>query len=124
MTLLQFMEALTDRQAADTVRTRIDWKYLLALDLTDVGFDHTVPSEFRTRLLRHGAERRLFDAVLERARTQGMLAPGGRQRSDSTHVLGAMRTLNRLEAVTETLRAALNALATVSRLLKLAHGPS
>ena len=107
-------EALTDRQAADAVRTRIDWKYLLGLEFTDVGFDHTVLSEFRTRLLVHGAERRLFEATLALARTQGVLKAGGQQRSDSTHVLGAMRTLNRLEAVTETLRAALNAVATVA----------
>ena len=53
-TLLQFMEGLTDRQTADAVRTRIDWKYLLCLELTDAGFDHTVLSEFRTRLLTHG----------------------------------------------------------------------
>jgi transposase len=114
VTLLQFMEALTDRQAADAVRTRIDWKYLLGLELTDVGFDHTVLSEFRTRLLAHGAERRLFEATLALARTQGVLKARGQQRSDSTHVLGAMRTLNRLEAVTETLRAALNGLATAA----------
>ena len=53
-TLLQFLEGLTDRQAADAVRTRIDWKYLLCLELIDVGFDHTVLSEFRMRLLAHG----------------------------------------------------------------------
>lgn len=110
-TLLQFMEGLTDRQAADAVRTRIDWKYLLCLELTDVGFDHTVLSEFRTRLLAHGAESRLFDAILELARGRGLLKGGGRQRSDSTHVLGAMRTMSRLEVVGETLRHALNALA-------------
>ena len=63
-TLLQFMEGLTDRQAADAVRTRIDWKYLLCLKLTDIGFDHTVLSEFRTRLLAYGAEGRLFEAIL------------------------------------------------------------
>jgi transposase len=114
VTRLQFMEALTDRQAAEAVRTRIDWKYLLGLELTDVGFDHTVLSEFRTRLLAHDAERRLFEGTLDLARTQGLLKAGGRQRSDSTHVLGAMRTLNRLEAVTETLRAALNGLATAA----------
>ena len=81
-TLLQFMEGLTDRQAANAVRTRIDWKYLLCLELTDVGFDHTVLSEFRTRLLTQGAEGRLFDAVLEVARRRGLLKGGGRQRSD------------------------------------------
>jgi transposase len=46
------MEALSDRQAADAVRARIDWKYALGLELTDSGFDHTVLSEFRTRLVR------------------------------------------------------------------------
>lgn len=50
VTVLQFMEALSDRQAADAVRARIDWKYALGLDLTDSGFDHTVLSEFCTRL--------------------------------------------------------------------------
>ena len=113
-TLLQFMEGLTDRQAADAVRTRIDWKYLLCLELTDAGFDHTVLSEFRTRLLTHGAEGRLFEAVLQLARGRGLLKGGGRQRSDSTHVLGAMRTMSRLEVVGETLHHALNALATAA----------
>lgn len=100
-TLLQFMEGLTDRQAADAVRTRIDWKYLLCLELIDAGFDHTVLSEFRTRLLVRGAERRLFDAILDGAR--GLLKSGGRQRSESTQVLGAMRSMSRLEVVGETL---------------------
>ena len=113
-TLLQFMEGLTDRQAADAVRTRIDWKHLLCLALTDVGFDHTVLSEFRTRLLAHGAAGRLFEAILELARGRGLLKGGGRQRSDSTHVLGAMRSMSRLEVVGETLRHALNALATTA----------
>ena len=113
-TLLQFLEGLTDRQAADAVRTRIDWKYVLCLELTDVGFDHTVLSEFRTRLLAHGAEGRLFDAILELARRRGLLRAGGRQRSDSTHVIGAMRTMSRLEVVAETLRHALNVLATTA----------
>ena len=108
------MEGLTDRQAADAVRTRIDWKYLLCLELTDVGFDHTVLSEFRTRLLAHGAQGRLFDVVLELARGRGLLKGGGRQRSDSTHVLGAMRAMSRLEVVGETLRHALNVLATTA----------
>ncbi len=116
-TLLQFMEGMTDRQAAEAVRTRIGWTYLLCLELTDAGFDHTVLSEFRTRLLTHGAEQRLFDAVLALARARGMLKAGGRQRSDSTHALGAMRTMRtmkRMEGVMETLRHALNVLATTA----------
>lgn len=112
VTLLQFWEGLTDRQAADAVRTRIDWKYLLCLELTDRGFHHTVLSEFRTRLLTHAAERRLFDTVLTLAHECGLLTSGGRQRSDSTHVLGFMRAMTRLEVVTETLRHLLNTLAT------------
>ncbi len=114
VTLLQFMEGLTDRQAADAVRTRLDWKYLLCLELTDRGFDHSVLSEFRTRLLTHHAECCLFDAILDLARQQNMLKAGGRQRSDSTHVLGAMRALTRLEGVTETVRHALNILASIA----------
>jgi transposase len=111
VTLLQFMEGLTDRQAADAVRTRIDWKYLLCLELDDRGFDHTVLSEFRTRLLTHEAESRLFDAILAWAQDRKLLQAGGRQRTDSTHVLGAVRMLTRLEVVTESLRHALLSLA-------------
>ncbi len=112
VTRLQFWEGLTDRQAADAVRTRLDWKYLLCLELTDRGFDHTVLSEFRTRLLLHGAERRVFDAILTLAQTRGFLKAGHHQRSDSTHILGAMRAMTRQETVTETLHHALNVLAT------------
>jgi len=84
VTILQFMEGLTDRQAADAVRVRLDWKYLLCLELTDRGFHHTVLSEFRSRLLTHGAERRLFEVILEAARARDLVQAGGRQRSDST----------------------------------------
>ena len=59
-TVLQFVEGLSDRQAADAVRGRIDWKYALGLSLTDPGFDHTVLSEFRSRLIDGGAERLLL----------------------------------------------------------------
>ena len=114
VTILQFMEGLTDRQASDAVRTRIDWKYLLCLELTDPGFHHSVLSEFRTRLLTHGAERRLFDTIVLLARNRSLLKAGGRQRTDSTHILGAMRTQTRLEVVIETLRHALNVLADVA----------
>ena len=113
-TVLQFAEGLSDRQAADAVRSRIDWKYVLGLDLTDPGFHHTVLSEFRTRLVAGEAEHLLLDTLLTLARTQGLLKTRGRQRTDSTHVLAAIRVLNRLERVGETLRAALNSLAVVA----------
>src|SRR6059036_552309 len=113
VTIMQFRENLADRQAAEAVRARIDWKYLLSLDLTDPGFDFSVLSEFRDRLLAGSAAELLLDKLLERCRALGLLKARGQQRTDSTHVLAAIRVLNRLELVAETLRATLNALATV-----------
>src|SRR5215212_737857 len=97
VTLMQFREGLSDRQAAEAVRGRIDWKYLLALDLADPGFDHSVLCEFRGRLLEHGAGERLLGRILDAAREGGLLKARGRQRTDSTHVLAAVRDLNRVE---------------------------
>ena len=113
-TVLQFVENLSDRAAADAVRGRLDWKYLLGLELTDPGFDHTVLSEFRARLTAGQAEQRLLDARLTQLQEMGLLKARGRQRTDSTRVLAAVRTLNRLERVGETLRAALNDVAAVA----------
>ena len=111
VTLLQFAEGLPDRQAADAVRSRIDWKYLLGLPLADAGFDSTVLCEFRSRLVAGAAEASLLDAVLEVAASHRLLKAGGRQRTDSTHVLAAARAKNRIECVHETLRQALDVLA-------------
>jgi transposase len=111
VTVVQFAENLPDRQAAEAVRGRIDLKYLLGLDLTDPGFDASVLCEFRARLVSEEAEQRLLDRLLTLCRERGLLKARGRQRTDSTHVLAAIRTLNRLECVGETLRAALNSLA-------------
>lgn len=89
VTILQFRENLADRQAAEAVRARIDWKYLLGLDLTDSGFDLSVLSEFRDRLLAGGAGDLLLDKLLARCRTMGLLKARGQQRPDATHVLAA-----------------------------------
>src|SRR5262245_10208592 len=105
VTIMQFREHLADRQAAEAIRARIDWKYLLGLELTDPGFDFSVLSEFRDRLLAGKAEALLLDKLLERCRTLGLVKARGQQRTDSTHVLTAIRVLNRLELVAETLRA-------------------
>ena len=113
-TVLQYLEGLSDRQAADAVRGRIDWKYALRLPLTDPGFDHTVLSEFRSRLVEGKAEQRMLDTLLDRLRDLGLVKARGRQRTDSTHVLAAVRGLNRLERVGETLRAALNEVAVMA----------
>ncbi|HEY0780517.1 MAG TPA: transposase, partial [Gemmatirosa sp.] len=111
VTVLQFLEGLSDRQAADAVRARIDWKYALGLELSDAGFDYSVLSEFRSRLVAGGREQVLLDRLLEHAASRGLVKARMRQRTDSTHVLAAVRVLNRIELVGETLRAALNALA-------------
>src|SRR5262245_2305701 len=114
VSVLQYIEGLSDRQAAEAVRSRIDWKYALALELTDPGFNHTVLSEFRSRLVYGQAERRLLDTLLDQLGELGLIHERGRQRTDSTHVLAAVRVLNRLERVGETMRAALNDLAVLA----------
>jgi transposase len=111
VTVLQFAENLTDRQAADAVRGRIDWKYCLGLDLTDPGFDFSVLSQFRTRLVTHDLQGMAFEILLDRLVELGLVTARGRLRTDATHVVAAVRDLNRLEMVGETLRAALEALA-------------
>lgn len=111
ITVLQFVENLSDEQAANAVRGRIDWKYALSLELTDAGFDASVLSEFRSRLGEHHAEERLLEKMLTIFGQKGWLRARGRQRTDSTHVLGKIRVLNRVLCVWETMRAALNSLA-------------
>jgi transposase len=113
-TILQFAEGLADRQAAHAVRRRIDWKYVLRLELTEPGFDASVLSEFGTRLVVGAAESLLFDTLLTWCRERQLVKARGRQRTDSTHILAAVRALNRLEVVGETMRHALNTLAVVA----------
>ena len=114
VTILQFRETLADRQAAEAVRARIHWKYLPGLELTDPGFDFSVLSEFRSRLLAGHTEGSSWRSSWSSAGARGLLKARGQQRTDATHVLAAIRVLNRLELVAETLRAALNGLATVA----------
>jgi transposase len=111
VTVLQMAENLTDRQAADAVRDKISWKYALGLGLDDEGFDASVLSEFRTRVVAHGLEQRVLDLLLEALKAEGLAGAGGKQRTDSTHVIGAVRDLNRLELAGESVRAALEAIA-------------
>jgi transposase len=86
----------------------------LALELTDPGFNHSVLSDFRSRLVNSQAERQILDTLLDQLQELGLIHERGRQRTDSTHVLAAVRALNRLERVGETLRAALNDLAVMA----------
>jgi transposase len=114
VSLLQYAENLSDRQAAEAVRSRIDGKYLLGLELTDAGFDSTVLSEFRSRLVAGSAEEQILHTLLEKCRERKWLTARGRHRTNSTPVLGAIRALHRLECVGETLRPALNSWAVVA----------
>jgi transposase len=111
VTVLQVMENLTDRQAAQAVCLRLDWKYALSLTPEDEGFDYSILSDFRERLISQHAEERLLEPILQVCRAKGWLKAGGKQRTDSTHVLAAVRTLSSIESVGETLRASLNELA-------------
>src|SRR5262245_52018004 len=97
--VMQYIEGLTDRQAADAVRRCMDWKYALSLELTDPGFDFTLLHDFRHRWLTHEAGQRFLDTFLAAGKARGWLKARGSQRTDSTHVLAAIRTLHRLECV-------------------------
>lgn len=114
VTVMQYVDNLTDRQAAQAVRERISWKYALGLELTNPGFHYSVLSEFRQRLVAGGAERRLLDKLLEQCAARGLLGGKQQQRTDSTHVLAAIRTLTVLELVGETMRRTLDDIARVA----------
>src|SRR5262249_61483892 len=107
VSVLRYAEQLSDEQAAAAVRSRIEWKFLLALPHEDEGFDASVLSEFRTRLLEHGAAARLFELLLARCQQRGWLKSHGTQRTDATHVLAVEHNLTRLELVLMTLSHAL-----------------
>lgn len=111
VTALQHVEGLTDRQAGLMVARAIDWKYALGLELGDPGFDPSVLSKFRARLVEHGLERQVFEKMLAVLAAKGLIGAGGKARTDSTHVLSAVRDLNRLELAGESVRACLEALA-------------
>jgi transposase len=111
VTVLQRAENLTDRMAAEQVEMRLDWKYLLGLSLDDPGFDHTVLAEFRAKVAEAGLEQVALDALLDRLAADGLVKAGGKQRTDSTHVVAAVAALGRLELAGESVRAAVEALA-------------
>ena len=114
VTIMQYVENLSDRQSAEMVRGNIAWKYALSLPLDDPGFDYSILSEFRQRLAEHGVGERLLDSVLTALRAKKLLKARGQQRTDATHVLAAVRHLSRTENVGETLRHALNELAVLA----------
>ncbi|MFJ2008694.1 transposase [Streptomyces chartreusis] len=112
VSVLQYAENLTDWQAAEAVRCRLDWKYCLGMDLDNPGLDYSVLSEFRDRMAEGDRADRLLAVMVDHLVAAGLVKRrGGRVRKDSTHVLAAVRTQNRTELVAETLGATLEQLA-------------
>ncbi|WP_330358251.1 transposase [Streptomyces chartreusis] len=112
--VLQFLLGLSDRQAAEAVRCRIDFKYAMAMELDDPGFQHSVLADFRDRLAEDDRADRLLDLALAGLKEAGLVRERTTQRTDSTHVLAAVRDLTRLELITEAVRAALEEVAGIS----------
>lgn len=110
VTIFQMMDKLPDRLAALAVAVRIDWKYALHLPLDYPGFHHTNLEHFRQRLVAHHAEYLVFDRLLHKLVDLGLVRRRGKQRTDSSHVLGLVAKLSRLEMVWETLRLSLEAI--------------
>jgi transposase len=113
-TVMQYMEGLTDRQTADAVRRCMDWKYALSLELTDPGFDFTLLHDFRQRLLSHDGAQLMLDTLLDTCKERGWIKTRGKQRTDSTYVVAAIRRLYYLECVQQAMHHALNELSEVA----------
>ncbi len=118
-TLLQTMEKLPDRLAAATVRANLGWKYALDLEVDYAGFDASSLCHFRTRLAEHEEQRLAFDAIVDGLREAGLVKRRARQRLDSTHVLGLVSAMSRLDVVWQTLSGAVEALRTAAGMLAL-----
>ena len=110
VSVVQAVEKLTDRQAAERAAADLGWKYALGVPLDDEGFDFSVLSEFRSRVVAGGLEQRVLDDLLAVLVEKGLVKAGGKQRTDSTHVVSAVRDLNRLELAGESVRAAVEAI--------------
>lgn len=108
--ILQFMERLPDRQATEACSYDLRWKMALGMALDEPAFHPTSLVKFRQRILAHGLERLGFEGVLDSMRDAGYLRKKTRQRLDSTHVVGLVSWMSRLECVRETMRLALQSL--------------
>jgi transposase len=106
VTVFQMLERVPDRLAAELVVSRIDWKNALHLPIDYAGYHFTDLLAFRKRLLEHQQERVFFEGILERLQSLGLIKGKGKVRTDSTHVLGLVEKLGRMELVTESVRVA------------------
>lgn len=114
--ILQFMERMPDRQAAEACSFDLRWKLALGMEADEPAFHPTSLVKFRERLLAHGLERLGFESVLEQMSSAGYLAKRSRQRLDSTHILGLVSHMSRLDCVREAFRLALEELARIEKL--------
>lgn len=85
------MLGLSDRQAAEAVRCRIDFMYAMVEELDDPGFHHSAPTDFRDCLAEDGRADRPLDLAPARLEEAGLVG----ERTDSTHALAAVRELTR-----------------------------
>lgn len=116
--ILQFMERMPDRQTAEASSFDLRWKLALGMEVGEPAFHPTSLVKFRERLIEHGLERLGFEAVLEQMRLAGYLPKRTKQRLDSTHVIGLVSHMSRLDCVRETMRLALEELARIERLAR------
>lgn len=122
VTLLQFLEKVPDRQAIEQLRMHLGWKKALGLAVDDRGFHPTTLVYFRQRLLEHHQGRVAFDALLQGLEQDGLIARGGKQRLDSTHILALVAQMSRLEKTRETVRLFLEMLERAGRLAEVPEG--
>jgi transposase len=112
VTILQVMENLSDLQAAEMVRLRLDWKYALSLSLEDRCFEAAVLENFRQQLVEKQAQDLLLEPILQICYQRGLLkVRRGKQRLDAAMVLANVRRLSGLASVEETMRDLLKNLA-------------
>jgi transposase len=98
------MEKAPDRKAVEQVRFHLGWKHALDLPVDYAGFHATSLVYFRRRLLANDESRCVFDAILQGLEGKGLVRRRGRQRLDSTHILGLVSSMSRLETTRETIR--------------------
>ena len=110
VTLLQFVEKVPDREAVERLRYHLGWKYALNHEMNEGVFDSTVLVRFRSKLLEHEQGRLLFEGILKVLQEAGLIPRKYKQRLDSTHVLGMIAKMSRLECVRESVRLALREL--------------
>ena len=118
VTILQYMEKLPDRQAVNAMVFDLRWKCALEMEVDEGGFHPTALVRFRERLMEHGMEAIGIEAALEAMRQAGYLGKKSKQRVDSTHVVGLVSEMSRLECVRETMRLALEALERCERVAR------